>query len=218
MHEVAADVWQLAGFPRHAFNVYLAGDVLFDAGTRYSRRRIFRQLGERKLSLVALTHCHPDHQGSAKAVCERYGVGLAVHAADAAATEGRAPMQPDCLGLSLSMALWGGPPCPAARSLSEGDMVAGFRVIHAPGHTPGEVIYFRESDRVAIAGDVVNNMNLYTTIPGLHEPPAMFSSDPAENRRSIRKLAALRPSLVLVGHGPPLGDIDALDRFAESLG
>jgi glyoxylase-like metal-dependent hydrolase (beta-lactamase superfamily II) len=42
-----------------------------------------------------------------------------------------------------------------ARPLSEGDEVAGFRVIHALGHAPGEVIFFRDSDRVAICGDVV---------------------------------------------------------------
>ena len=34
MEAVADGLWQLRGRPRHAINVYLAGDVLVDAGTR----------------------------------------------------------------------------------------------------------------------------------------------------------------------------------------
>src|SRR4051794_26232564 len=94
MREVAADVWLLDGYPLDAFNVYLAGDVLIDAGTRWDRYRIFRQLRGRKVSLVALTHCHPDHQGIAAVACERLRVPLACHEADVAAMEGREPMWP----------------------------------------------------------------------------------------------------------------------------
>ena len=77
--------------------------------------------------------------------------------------------------------------------LEEGDEVAGFRVVHAPGHSRGEVIFFRESDRVAICGDVIRNMSYATALPGIKEPPEIFTYDPAENRRSIRKLAELEP-------------------------
>ena len=48
---------------------------------------------------------------------------------------------------------------------SEGDEVAGFRVVHAPGHARGEVIFFRDSDRVAICGDVIRNMSYATALP-----------------------------------------------------
>ena len=51
------------------------------------------------------------------------------------------------------------------------------------------MIFFRESDRVAICGDVIRNMSYATGLPGIKEPPAFFTYDPAENRRSIRKLA-----------------------------
>ena len=81
--------------------------------------------------------------------------------------------------------------------LREGDVVGGFRVVHAPGHAPGEVIFFRDSDRVALCGDVIRNMSFLTTLPGIKEPPHLLTYDPAENRRSIRKLAALRPALIL---------------------
>src|SRR4051794_21795004 len=94
MRKIADGLWQLQGFPRDMFNSYLAGDVLIDAGTRWAKRRILRQLRGRRLRLVALTHCHPDHKGAARAVCRHFGVPLACHEADAPAVEGRAPMLP----------------------------------------------------------------------------------------------------------------------------
>jgi glyoxylase-like metal-dependent hydrolase (beta-lactamase superfamily II) len=217
MWNVADGLWQLRGFPPHTINVYLAGDVLIDAGTRWSHRRIVRQLRGRTLSMIALTHCHPDHQGSAHSLCEAYGVPLACHSADVAAMEGSEPMQPASPALAVSRACFAGPPHPVARHLIEGDEIAGFRVVHAPGHTPGHVIFFRPSDRVAIAGDMINTMNLVTTVPGLHEPPWFFSADPLANRRSMRLLVDLEPSLVCVGHGPPLRGVESLRSWVDRV-
>lgn len=220
MKQLAPDLWQLRGLPPNAINVYVADDVLIDAATRLAGRRILRQLEDRPLSLLALTHVHSDHQGAVVEVCEARGVPLACHADDVDAMEGRRPVQeahPDNPINKLIGRVWEGPPRKVDRALNEGDEVAGFRVIHAPGHQRGEVIYFRESDRVAIAGDVINTMNVWTGIPGLREPPEMFTLDPGKNRRSIRKLLDLRPSLVCVGHGPPLRELEKLERLVERL-
>ena len=81
----------------------------------------------------------------------------------------------------------------------------------------GEVIYFRESDRVAICGDVIRNMSYATALPGIKEPPEIFTNDPAENRRSIRKLADLNPSQILPGHGPAVTDMPKFERFVAGL-
>jgi glyoxylase-like metal-dependent hydrolase (beta-lactamase superfamily II) len=195
------------------FNAYFAGGVLFDAGTRWARPRILRQLHGREVRLVALTHCHPDHQGVARAVCERFGVRLACHEADVPATEGRTPMLPRNRVVRLGELLWAGPPCRVGRPLRDGDEVGGFGVIHTPGHTPGHVVFFRERDRVAIAGDVLANIHFLTGRPGLREPPRYSCVDPAENRRSARLLADLRPEVTCFGHGPPLRDPGLLERF-----
>jgi hydroxyacylglutathione hydrolase len=213
MHQVVPGVWQLTGFPRHALNAYLVHDVLIDAATRWRTGRMLSVLAGRRLSLVALTHCHPDHQGAAAAVCRRFGVPLACHEADAPAMEGRSPMLPQTGLVRLGVRLLAGPPHPVGRILRDGDEVSGFRVIHAPGHTPGHVFYFRESDRFVIAGDVLANMNVVTGRAGLLEPPRPFSVDPALNRQSMRLLADLRPSVVCFGHGPPLTRPRELDEF-----
>jgi glyoxylase-like metal-dependent hydrolase (beta-lactamase superfamily II) len=113
----------------------------------------------------------------------------------------------------------GGPPCPVARRLVEGDEVGGFRVLEVPGHSPGHLAYWRESDRVLILGDVLNGMNLITAMPGLHEPPKAFTPDPALNRRSARRLIELgiEPELVCFGHGPPLRDPRKFVEFIKRL-
>jgi len=220
MKQLAPHVWRLKQFPAPSVNVYLAGDVLIDAGTRWDRRRIFAEIEGRELSLVALTHVHPDHQGVARDVCEARGVPLACHADDVDAMEGRRPIQeaaPQNIFNRLIKRFWEGPPHEVGRVLNEGDEVAGFRVVHAPGHARGEVVYFRESDRVAICGDVIRHMSYATGRPMLAEPPEIFTYDPAENRRSIRKLAELNPALILPGHGPAVTDIAAFERFVAAL-
>jgi hydroxyacylglutathione hydrolase len=215
---LAPGVWRLNEFPRPLINVYLAEDVLIDAGRRWDSGRIHNQTAGIELSMVALTHVHPDHQGCAAAVCEERGIPLACHAADVDAMEGRRPVAATSHPLAKGFGrLWQGPPRRVDRVLEEGDEVAGFRVIHAPGHAPGEVVYFRESDRVAICGDVIRNISFVTALNKLDEPPPNLTPDPAENRRSIRKLADLNPSLILPGHGPAVTDIGAFDRFVATL-
>lgn len=220
MKYLAPGVWRLKELPAPTINVYLAEDVLIDAGRRWDRRRIFAELEGREISLLALTHAHPDHQGVAKDVCEARGVPLACHVDDVEAMEGRRTMQdaaPEHPVNRVIRLIWQGPPYEVERPLTEGDEVAGFRVHHAPGHSRGEVIFFRESDRVAICGDVIRNMSYATGLAGIKEPPQIFTYDPAENRRSIRKLAELNPSLILPGHGPAITDIAAFERFVAAL-
>jgi glyoxylase-like metal-dependent hydrolase (beta-lactamase superfamily II) len=215
--QLTDDLHLLSGFPPNAINVYLMGDVLVDAATRHAGRRILRQLHGRTVRAHALTHAHPDHQGASHQVCETLGIPLWCGELDAEAVEtgdvvaGSSPVN------GLIRRIWPGPPHPVARRLKEGDEVAGFEVLDTPGHSAGHVSYWRESDRTLICGDVFNNMNLVTGIPGLHEPPAMFTPDPARNRESMRRLAALEPKLACFGHGPPLRDPAKLRAFASTL-
>jgi glyoxylase-like metal-dependent hydrolase (beta-lactamase superfamily II) len=220
MNELAPGVFQLNGRPRDAINVYLVGDVLIDAATRQAERRIMRQIASRGVTAHALTHAHPDHQGSSHAICERLGIPLWCGQGDVPAMEtpgGISNSQAPGILNWLQQRFWTGPPHPVARALVEGDEVAGFTVLETPGHSLGHVAYWRESDRILILGDVLNNVNVRTGVPGLHEPLAIFTPDPPRNRASARRLAALRPRLTLFGHGAPLRDPGRLVDFVERL-
>ncbi|HEX8120331.1 MAG TPA: MBL fold metallo-hydrolase [Solirubrobacteraceae bacterium] len=221
MKQLADGVFQLRGFPPDAINVYLAGDVLIDAATRQGERRVLRELRGKALTAHALTHAHADHQGASHAVCTTLGVPYWVGEADVEAAEGGPEavsrrQRPGLLN-RFQKRFWTGPGHPVDRALKEGDTVGEFTVLEVPGHSAGHVAYWRERDRVLILGDVVNTMNLLTTRKGLQEPPEPFTPDPVRNRASIRRLAALRPSLLCAGHGPPVRDPDAFAAFAESL-
>ena len=201
-------------------NIYLVGEVLVDAASRHAKRRILRQLQGRTVSAHVVTHAHPDHQGSSHAVCQRMGLPLWCGDADAEAIEtGRiAERQPDHSLNRLSQRAFAGPGHPVARRLREGDAVADFTVLEAPGHSLGHIALWRSHDRTLILGDVLFGCHPLTGVPGLHEPPAFFTPDPERNRESARRLAALEPALVLFGHGPPLRDGERLARFVERLG
>jgi glyoxylase-like metal-dependent hydrolase (beta-lactamase superfamily II) len=206
--------------PPYAINVYLMGDVLVDTGTRFAAGRVLRQLRGRPVAAVALTHAHPDHQGSCRRVCRALGVPLWCGAADAGAAEDPRLMY---RGFPRSrLARWfgprlGGPGHPVARRLREGDEVGGFAVLETPGHTPGHVSFWRAADRVLVLGDVLARFGLGAGARILRQPPAGFSADPEENRRSARRVAALAPALVCFGHGPPLADAPGLADFVARL-
>ncbi|HEX8075743.1 MAG TPA: MBL fold metallo-hydrolase [Thermoleophilaceae bacterium] len=219
MEQLADDLYQLKGFPPDAINVWLMGDVIVDAASRHAGKRILRQVEGRPVSAHALTHAHPDHQGASREICRTLGIPYWVPEGDVPVAEtgdfGR--FQETRFPSQISRALYGGPGHPVDRRLNEGDEVAGFQVLHVPGHTDGHVAYWRESDRSLILGDVLNNMHLLTGVRGLREPPKAFTPDPARNRESARRLAALEPALVLFGHGPPLRDTRRFVDFVSSL-
>ena len=220
MRQLAAGVWQLKGRPPNGINVYLVEDVLIDAASRRAGKRILSQLEGREVNAHALTHAHPDHQGASAEVCDALGIPYWVGATDVPLAEDvekmKATQAPHPLN-RLIMKYWCGPARHVDRHLHEGDEVAGFRVLDVPGHSPGHIAYWRESDRVLIIGDVLNNMDVVTGIPGLRDPKPYFTADPAENRRSARKLARLEPKLVLFGHGAPLRDTRKFVDFVNGL-
>jgi glyoxylase-like metal-dependent hydrolase (beta-lactamase superfamily II) len=221
MTELAPDVHLLTGFPKYGINWYLVGDVLVDAGGRPDRKRILKQLQGHEVTAHALTHAHPDHQGASHAVCTELGIPFWVGEDDVDAAENPELIderQPDNWLAGLMQKMFAGPGHPVDRALREGDEVAGFQVLDVPGHSAGHVAFWRESDRVLIAGDVVNTMHPFTMVRGVREPLDSFTPDKAQNRKSIKRIAELEPALLLVGHGPPVRDPQKLHDLAARLG
>jgi len=214
MHEVAPDVWQIPLLPRNGVNAYLIGDVLVDAGTKGMAKKVLEAVDGRKLSAHAITHAHGDHVGGSRRVVEALGIPFWCPEGDVAAVEaGRFVIADSRIKPLMEMGAKFDS-VSVGRRLHEGDeLAAGFVVLDTPGHSPGHVSFWRESDRVLVCADVFFNMSLVTFRYGLRDPYNAFTVDPELNHASQRKLAALRPEVVGFGHGPVISDPDALARF-----
>ncbi|MBX5440354.1 MAG: ester cyclase [Solirubrobacteraceae bacterium] len=222
LEKVADGVWRMrGGLPAKDFNVYLLeeadGVTLFDGGIRAMANAVAKagaRLGG--IKRVVLGHAHPDHRG----VAARLGVPVLCHEADRADAEGDGGVRYFHLDRLNPLARrvyptllrrWDGGPVPIAGTVAEGDEIAGFRVVHLPGHAPGMIALFREEDRVALTSDAFYVLDVETGRP---RPPRLphpaFNHDTDQARASLRKLAALAPAAAWPGHlGPLTGDVRA---------
>jgi hydroxyacylglutathione hydrolase len=220
MERVADRVWLLRGDLRKAMNIYFledeGGAVQFDAGSKGMRkaaRREAERLGG--LKRVVLGHAHADHRGAAPYM----GAPVHCHPDEVADAESDASITPymDLSQLPVApvrwiypflLRRWDGGAVKIDGTVSEGDEVAGFRVVHFPGHAPGLIGLWRESDRVALVSDVVYFVDSARLKP-LPEgeasvPHPAWAWDHAKAKESVRKLAALEPRVVAAGHAEPL--------------
>jgi hydroxyacylglutathione hydrolase len=220
LERVADGVWLLRGDIRGAMNVYFIEDgdgvVQFDAGTKSMRGRVAtaaQELGG--LKRVVLGHAHADHRGTAPYL----GAPVFCHADEVDDAESSKAVTP-YFNLSLlevapirwiyPMLLkhWDGGPLKVAGTVAEGEEVAGFRVLHFPGHAPGLIGLWRESDRVALVSDVVYLVDSARLKPLLEGeasvPHPAFAWNHQEAKRSLRRLAELEPLVVGAGHERPM--------------
>lgn len=215
MERVADGVWKLAkGFPLR-INVYFVregdGVAVFDAGNKQMGKTIREAADELGgATRVIVGNAHPDHRGGAKAV----GAAIHCHADERADLEGDGGLHYfdyDALGIPGKwitppmMGFFDDGPLEVAGTVAEGDPVGEFEVIHLPGHGPGCIGLWRESDRLAITNDCFALFD--PDIPREGEPriphPAFNWSTDAV-RESIRKLAAMNPASCWPGHYGPL--------------
>jgi glyoxylase-like metal-dependent hydrolase (beta-lactamase superfamily II) len=219
IRRVAEDVFHIPLSPRDGVNAYLLGDVVVDAGTKGAAKRLIKALRGHVVSAHALTHGHPDHAGGSKRLVEAFEVPVWVGERDRADVESGHPRAAESWLQSAVARFSHYDGVPVARSLHEGAEIGhGFVALDTPGHSDGHVSFWREGDRTLVVGDVIFNLSLLTTAPGLREPPRILTRDPTRNRESARRLAALEPELALFGHGPPLRDPAALRAFVDGLG
>ena len=218
--EVAEGVWRVQGQPARC-NVYLVRDgdgvLMFDAGARTMVSAVASaaaSLGG--LTRIVLGHGHTDHRGTAPS----FEVPVLCHPDEVVDAEGSGGWRYWDASLSSLPAwqrpvhrffhkrFWDGGPVKIAGTVSEGDDVAGFRVVHAPGHAPGLIVLWRESDRVALTSDVFYTLDNLGRDSEPHVPMDSYNLDTEQARASLLKVAALEPSLALPGHANPLtGDV-----------
>jgi glyoxylase-like metal-dependent hydrolase (beta-lactamase superfamily II) len=105
-------------------------------------------------------------------------------------------------------------------ALGLGDWEAHF----TPGHTPGHVALYRQSDGVRLAGDALTTMNrdnFFETAIKRQEvcrPPVPATTDWAQARQSVQLLAGLKPRVIGAGHGRPMsGAAGQLQKLADNF-
>ncbi|GAA3763805.1 MBL fold metallo-hydrolase [Flavobacterium ginsengiterrae] len=219
MKNIAQDVFQIPLLPRNAINCYLIEDVLIDAGIRTSANKILTSIKNKPITKHVLTHAHADHQGSSKVICEALNIPLLCSEPEKEFAENGNVIteypNPNHIVSKFQKNFWAGKGHLVSETLKEGDQIGGFTAIETPGHSRGHLSFFREKDGVLIVGDVLTNMNLLTTKVGLHEPPNLFTADKKTNRKSILKLASLKPKILCFGHGPVLFNNGELEKFSK---
>jgi glyoxylase-like metal-dependent hydrolase (beta-lactamase superfamily II)/ketosteroid isomerase-like protein len=229
--KVADGVWVVQGQPARC-NVYLLEDgdgvTLFDAGARTMVRQVAAAAaplgGVRR---IVLGHGHTDHRG----VAPSFDVPVLCHPDDVQDAEGsggfrywgeglpRVPLPHRPIHRLLHRFFWDGGPVKISDTVEEGDEVAGFRVVHLPGHAPGLIGLWRESDRVALVSDTFYTLDIWGRDIPPHVPLEAYNYDTAQARESIRKLASLDPAAAWAGHAKPvLGDVRGqLERAAVEV-
>ena len=228
---VAEGVWVVQGQPGRC-NVYLLEDdggvTLFDAGARTMTRAVASagaKLGG--IRRVVLGHGHTDHRGTAPAL----GVPVLCHADEVQDAEGSGGFRYWPHGLEglptpmrqlhrlLHRYAWDGGPVTIADTLSEGDAVAGFSVIELPGHAPGQIGLWRDSDRLALSSDCFYTLDMWGRDCAPRLPERLYNFDTEQARASIRKLAAMEPAAAWPGHAKPVtGDVRSqLERAADAV-
>ena len=178
------------------------------------------------VSRIVVTHAHIDHYGLAGRLMELTGADLAMHAMtdldcekyrhpDTARARRRDTYADHGVGeaertdLADHLTRW----LPylhsvveASQRLRGGEALAigsdRWEVVHTPGHSLGHVCLWSSDRGVLLSGDHL--------LPGITPPVAFergFDTDPLRSYMdSLRRIAGLRPELVLPGHGRPFGD------------
>jgi steroid delta-isomerase-like uncharacterized protein len=225
---VAEGVWVVQGQPGRC-NVYLIEDegrvTLYDAGARTMTRAVASaaaKLGGVKR--IVLGHGHTDHRGVAPAL----NAPVLCHPDEVADAEGSGGFRywpEDLAGLPtpqrqihrlLHRYLWDGGPVKISGTVSEGDEVAGFRVIDLPGHAPGLIGLWRESDRLALVSDCFYTLDTWGRSCDPHIPEPIYNYDTDQARASLRKLAALEPAAAWAGHAKPVTGTNVRERLERA--
>jgi glyoxylase-like metal-dependent hydrolase (beta-lactamase superfamily II) len=224
---------QLTRFPRlFPINSYLVregdGLTLIDTTIASSAPAIVEAARELGLPIkrIVLTHAHGDHIGAVDALHQLLPEAeVLISARDARFLAGDMSLDPG----EPRDKLRGGYQKIATkptRLLVDGDRVGSLQVVASPGHTPGHIALFDTRDGSLIAGDALQTragVAVSGTVRWLFPFPAMATWHRPTALASARRLRALEPSRLAIGHGEvieqPLAKIDqAIDEAARALG
>lgn len=135
----------------------------------------------RRVRGILVTHHHGDHWGGVERLRSHLGVPVLAHP-------------------------WTAPFCHADETFKGGETIAlapdggrpwHLEVLFTPGHTPGHLALFERVSGTIVAGDLVSGLSTV-----IIDPP---EGDMGQYVASISQLLELPATLILPGHGPPMG-------------
>ncbi len=207
---------------------------LIDAGLPGSDLKIVQAAAELPINPkplgIVLTHGHFDHVGGLEKLLERWDVPVYAHSLEVPFLRGEKtypPPNPAAGGLVSVLSIFF-----PRRDVDFGDRVHALKDTHdalfdgmhhdtvpllegwtwwwTPGHSPGHISLWRESDRTLIAGDAVTTTRQGSLLGSLLKPPAVsgpppyFTPDWLSARASAIWIDALEPEVLATGHGVPM--------------
>lgn len=172
------------------------------------------------LQNIIITHAHVDHYQALAAVKAAEGGKVMVHEADADFVNRTRRLPLPHGGVKVLFYLLSPMlrclPTEVDRRLKEGDVIdalGGLRVLHLPGHTPGNIALYSKERKVLFCGDTLGNRNNVLAVP------FQYKYHKKECDLTFSRLAELDIDVLLPGHGPPIlkGADDMVREFAAKM-
>ena len=193
-------------------NCYLIGDegtgtgAVIDPGDEAARIALAVEQTDLEIGQILITHAHIDHVGAVAALVDEYACPVLMHA-EAEPMLKQLPTQAMMMGLRFGKV-------PAVdRHVGDGEVLEvgglGLRSLYTPGHAPGHLAFYVESEDVVLSGDA-----LFAGSVGRTD---LFGGSMEVLLRSINERLLTLPdeTKVYPGHGPEttIGDERAHNPF-----
>jgi len=209
--EITPEIVQLTRFGLvNCFLVYQDdGLTLVDTMVTGSAKGIYAAASSlnRSLRRILLTHVHGDHVGSLDVLSNKLiGVEVAVGRRESRLLTRDFRTEPGEAADKIRGSLPKVETIPSAL-LSDGESYGSLIVIATPGHTPGHLSFFDPRSGTLIAGDALVNvggLRVAGDCPAVFPLPNWVTWHKPTAVASARKLAALEPERIVMGHGKPV--------------